>query len=835
MEKDNRDKNNRLLNLNKLVAEMNDEVKAHGNIISSLEQELQDTEKEARTKESSLEHNLATLEEHITNLRSHLDIANENNSHTAEENRALKETVTNLEKTLTDLKQHEAWSWEHIGNLEKRITEYGNELSTLYSSKSWKIGSLLGKVVNKAAPQGTIRRKVINKTYKLGASCYKALKLVKKPREVQSVQEQDPTIPKYMELPYFQKPMVSIVIPVYNQYGFTMKCIESIKNCSGNITYEVILADDKSTDATVNIKKTVKNLTVVRNRKNLRFLLNCNKAAKKVKGKYILFLNNDTVVKDNWLEPMISLMEKDKTIGMTGAKLVYPNGMLQEAGGIIWKDASGWNFGHSQNPDAPEYNYVKEVDYISGACIALPTKLWKEIGGFDKRFVPAYYEDTDLAFEVRKRGLKVVYQPLSVVVHFEGVSNGTDLSSGQKQYQVVNREKFVEKWKDVLVNHFDNACHVFYAQDRSANKKTVLFIDHYVPFYDQDAGSRVVYGYLKLLVDMGYNVKFIGDNFCNHEPYTTELQQMGIEVLYGSYYAEHWQEWSVQNKDYIDFIVLSRPHISEKYIDFFKENLSAKIIYYGVDLHCLRLMREYELTKNKESHEASDFWRKVEFNLMNKADVSITLSSYEKEYMLENGCKKEVMVTPMYCFDDLDRVKIDTSDRKNILFVGGFGHPPNEDAVLWFMKNVWKFIKGAIPECKFHIVGSKPTEKIKALASDDVIIEGYVDDNRLDEFYRNCKVAVVPLRYGAGVKGKVLEAMHKGIGLVSTRIGLEGLEDVDKYTKAYNNARKFAAAVIELYNNEDLLRTNMTNNLEFLKNHMSVEIGKEVFSKLFSK
>ncbi|MBQ3033883.1 MAG: glycosyltransferase family 4 protein [Deferribacterales bacterium] len=203
--------------------------------------------------------------------------------------------------------------------------------------------------------------------------------------------------------------------------------------------------------------------------------------------------------------------------------------------------------------------------------------------------------------------------------------------------------------------------------------------------------------------------------------------------------------------------------------------------------------------------------------------------------MLENGCKKEVMVTPMYCFDDLDRVKIDTSDRKNILFVGGFGHPPNEDAVLWFMKNVWKFIKGAIPECKFHIVGSKPTEKIKALASDDVIIEGYVDDNRLDEFYRNCKVAVVPLRYGAGVKGKVLEAMHKGIGLVSTRIGLEGLEDVDKYTKAYNNARKFAAAVIELYNNEDLLRTNMTNNLEFLKNHMSVEIGKEVFSKLFSK
>jgi GT2 family glycosyltransferase/ubiquinone/menaquinone biosynthesis C-methylase UbiE len=277
-------------------------------------------------------------------------------------------------------------------------------------------------------------------------------------------------------------PQVSIIIPVYNQWNYTYACLKSIlENTNSNISYEIIIADDMSTDQTININNYVENITIIRDGQNRGFLLNCNNAAKQAQGKYIFFLNNDTNVQTNWLRTLVELMENDESIGMAGSKLVYPDGRQQEAGGIIWNDASGWNYGRLDDPEKPEYNYVKEVDYISGAAIMIRSDLWKQIGGFDERYVPAYFEDSDLAFEIRNHGYKVVLQPKSVIIHFEGISHGTDVKSGVKSYQVKNKEKFIDKWQHILMkDHFNNADHVFFARDRSKNKKTILVIDHYI-------------------------------------------------------------------------------------------------------------------------------------------------------------------------------------------------------------------------------------------------------------------------------------------------------------------------------------------------------------------
>lgn len=334
-------------------------------------------------------------------------------------------------------------------------------------------------------------------------------------------------------IPSHEKPDVSIVIPVYNRFDYTYSCLQHIAANSGSVSYEVILADDHSTDETKEAEKLISGIKVIHNQNTKGFLMNCNHAAAHAKGCFLMFLNNDTHVQKNWLQPLLDIM-KDESVGMTGSKLIYNRETLQEAGGIIWKDGSACNYGNRKSPTNPAYNYVKDVDYISGASILIRRTLWDEIGGFDTRFAPAYYEDVDLAFEVRKRGYRVVYQPLSVVVHFEGISNGRSLRSGQKHYQVINQKKFYEKWKGVLAaENMRQKQHVFLARDRSREKKHILVIDRHVPFYDKNARDGRIDRALQQHIKKGYHVTLIGDDGTAYEPYTTRLRQMGIEVWAG--------------------------------------------------------------------------------------------------------------------------------------------------------------------------------------------------------------------------------------------------------------------------------------------------------------
>lgn len=657
------------------------------------------------------------------------------------------------------------------------------------------------------------------------------------PMEVEANQIQEKRFEEYEKLtfPTAEEPKVSIVIPVYNQFAYTYNCLDSIlKNSGENISYEIIIANDCSTDDTVRLQEVAENIRIVTNKENLRFLKNCNRAASYANGEYILFLNNDTQVQENWLEPLVQLIESKDDIGMVGSKLIYADGTLQEAGGIIWKDASAWNYGNRQNPSDPEYNYVKEVDYISGAAIMIRASLWQKIGGFDERFAPAYYEDTDLACEVRQHGYKVMYQPLSAVVHFEGISNGTDLSSGQKAYQVENQKKFYEKWKDVLAEeNYENAQHVFLAKDRSSKKKTLLMVDHYVPMYDKDAGSRCMFYYLNLFVKMGYNVKFIGDNFFKHEPYTTTLQQMGIEVLYGNYYYANWKDWLRTNGEYIDYAFLSRPHISIKYIDPVREYTDAKIIYFGHDLHYLREMREYELNGNEQAYKDSKEWKKTEMELMRKADVSYYLSKVELEEIAKVDDTLHVRRVPINIYDNIPEIDYNAERRQDIIFVGGFGHPPNIDAVKWLGEEIMPKVWAKNPDITLHVVGSKPPQEIRAFDSEHMIIHGFVSDEDLEEMYRNVKLAIVPLRYGAGIKGKIIEGMMRGIPMVTTSIGIEGIEGAENIAKISDKAEELATYIAELYDNTADLEKIAKEEHQYIIDNYSVKNAVEILGKDF--
>ena len=626
------------------------------------------------------------------------------------------------------------------------------------------------------------------------------------------------------------EPLVSIIIPVYNEFSYTYACLQSILEYTKGIPYEVILGDDCSSDLTKDIDQVVSHIKIVRNTENMRFLKNCNQAATQAVGKYLVLLNNDTMVQEGWLSALLSIMESQEKVGLVGSKLVYAGGVLQEAGGIIWRDASGWNYGRGKNPLSSEYNYVKEVDYISGAAIMVRKSLWDQIGGFDERYAPAYYEDSDLAFEVRKAGYKVVYQPASVVIHYEGISNGADITTGQKSYQQRNQKIFFEKWKDVLEKeHFENAKDFFLARDRSRDQKHILVVDHHVPFYDQDAGGKTTYMYLKLFVKLGLKVTFIGADYYRHEPYATELMDMGIKVLYGNWYYENWSSWIKENGHYFDYAYLNRPHIAVEYMDIIKANSKAKIIYYGHDLHFLRELREYEISQDKNLLRSSQAWKKKEFALFKKADVIHVVGSYEQSYLQKEFADKPVRNLPIFIYDGPKaNVCKDFKKRRDILFVGGFGHPPNTDAVLWFAREIFPEILTKYPDMKWYIVGSKPPKEVEDLASPNIVVTGFLTDEELEKRYNESRLAVVPLRYGAGVKGKVIEAAYYQIPVITTPIGAEGIPNEENALIVSQNVDEFASNIVNLYEDWTALEEISEGEAQLIREEYSWEKAREV-------
>jgi|GEM_PF-879284 polysaccharide pyruvyl transferase CsaB len=653
------------------------------------------------------------------------------------------------------------------------------------------------------------------------------------------VSERTPAEVPYGTLTFKQPehPLVSIIVPVHNQWKYTYTCLASVLKNSGDVCYEVILADDCSIDQTVDASRWVENITIVRNQTALGFLKNCNNASTRAVGTYLVFLNNDTIVQKDWLKPLVDLMDGDGTIGLAGSKLIFPDGRLQEAGGIVWKDGTARNYGRSDDPDKPEYNYVKEVDYISGAAVMVRRTLWEEIGGFDETFSPAYYEDTDLAFEARKRGYKVVLQPKSAVIHFEGMSHGTDLGSGIKSYQGANQKRFVSKWKRTLMEMQCEANQdVFHARDRSQSRKTMLVIDNSVPDYDKLAGSRTMFQYLKLFIQMGFNVKFIDNNYVQYgvkyQPYTSVLEQLGIEVLSGPWYRDNWKTWIKEHGRAFDYVYLHKAHPSIEYIDIVQKATKARIIYNCADFHYLRRLRQYKITKDPNDLKEAREYRRIEFYLFDKSDIVFTYSEHEEFILSKKMPHKKVYVTPIFFYDEEFPLGVNNEfeSRKDLTFVGGFSHTPNIDAVQWFVNEVFPRVLEKSSDIKLNIIGSNPPDEILRLRSEHINVTGFVPDEKLEEYYSTSRIVIAPIRFGAGVKGKIIEAIAHGIPLVTTSVGVEGIHDLDGAACIANREDEFVGHILDTYYDKEKWSDVQRRQIKYANKHLTMKYAKDLLA-----
>lgn len=697
----------------------------------------------------------------------------------------LRDTVASLEARVADAERRSA-------ELETRNAELAEQNSALVQRAVRKYRGVLERV----APRGTGRRDVYE------------LALGRDPRPVTTAEHVD-TGP--LPVPRSERPRVSVVVPVHGEWAHTRQCLRFLGGHRVSVPFEVIVVDDASPDDSAEKLAACEGVRLVRTERNLGFVGACNLGAEHARGEHLFFLNNDAEVTESWLDTLMDTMDSDERIGLVGAKLVYPDGRLQECGSIVWSDGSGWNVGRFGAPDAAEHSVLRDVDYCSGAALLVRTGLFRELGGFDTRYAPAYYEDTDLAFAVRAAGYRTVVQPQAVVVHHEGASNGTDVSGGVKKHQELNRQVFAEKWARTLAaEHLPEATtrNLWMARHRGTHGHfgpIVLVKDHQVPRPDFDSGSVRMRRVLEQLVGLGARVVFMPANHARLEPYTTDLQRIGVTVLPE---PQLQQAFLTEVGSRITLALLSRPQVAWSLVEELRTTAPDCVIAYDtVDVHFLRLERQAELAEAEGDVDGGRALRRkafasrqMEIGLVRSCDVTLVVSDAEQRLL--SGIAPDADVRVLSNVHDTGGPSARPAGRANVLFVGGFDHPPNIDAVTWAAREVMPLVRERCPEAVLHVVGSNPTDEVLRLDGDGVEVHGWVAD--LEPVYAAARVTVAPLRFGAGVKGKVGESLGAGVPVVGTTVAVEGMRLTDgQDVLIADDARGLAAGIVRLLTDDE--------------------------------
>jgi GT2 family glycosyltransferase/glycosyltransferase involved in cell wall biosynthesis len=629
------------------------------------------------------------------------------------------------------------------------------------------------------------------------------------------------------------EPVVTIVIPVHGKWDFTRRCLESIEAARSDVPFEVVVVDDASPDDTADRVAACPGVRLVRAPRNLGFVGACNLGAKSVRSALTVFLNNDTEVTHGWLDALVDAAHGDPRVGLVGAKLVNPDGTLQECGGIIWRDGSGWNYGRGGPASGPLVDVRRRVDYCSGAAVLVRTELFRDLGGFDQRYSPAYYEDTDLAFGIRSLGYHTIVEPTAVVVHHEGVSHGKDTSSGVKRFQELNRLTFAAKWVDEL-EHRPLAASpgAVWRWRQHAPRGLVMVVDHAVPRPDHDSGSVRMAKILELLVELGYGVVFLPFNGDAPEPYTSHLGRKGVTVLSD---PGRQQQFLAEAADHLSLAFLSRHHVAYRYLEHLRKHApQCRIVYDTVDLHHVRLLRQAELEADASPvqgalrREAATM-RELEVSLTRIVDTTLVVSEMEREVLLEAVPGADIRV--LSNVHDPRPGAPDPGARSRILFVGSFDHPPNRDAVEWMCHAVMPIVRQRVPGSVLTVVGSNPPAGLADELGEAADFRGWVED--LDPYYQAARVVVAPLRFGAGVKGKVGESVARGVPTVVTPVGLEGMHlRPEVEVLVAESAEDFAGAVVRLLFDDDVWRTLAINGPDAIARQFSSVVAAKTLATL---
>lgn len=352
----------------------------------------------------------------------------------------------------------------------------------------------------------------------------------------------------------------------------------------------------------------------------------------------------------------------------------------------------------------------------------------------------------------------------------------------------------------------------FDINDFTFSKKNVLIIDEIIPEFNKDSGSRRLTEIIKLLLKNNISVFLVADlkQYKYKSNYIQKFIDLGVNVYQPSIDNKGrlvTKEVFIQRiSSKMNVAWLHRPMVFNKFHALIKAaNPNVRLVFDMVDFHYVRLLREYELSGNPTLKAEAEKFLKIELENCKLADTVIAISKTDKHLLKQhfNASEKVVLISNIHQHIDKDSDFIGFENRKDILFVGSFRHDPNNDAVKYLKQIIMPLVWQTLPDVKVNIVGSYITEDIKVLASTRFNLLGFVDN--INVTLNAAKLFVAPLRFGAGIKGKIGQSLEHSLPLVTTDVGAEGFDfENQQEIMIANSAEEIAHKIVALYTNKAL-------------------------------
>ncbi|MBU8544285.1 MULTISPECIES: methyltransferase domain-containing protein [Roseomonadaceae] len=630
--------------------------------------------------------------------------------------------------------------------------------------------------------------------------------------------------------PAVDAPAVSIIIPAYRGLDDLRACLQSlVATREAGPSFEVVVVDDDPANPVLPEIPESPGLLRLANTENLGFLHSCNRGAALARGRHLCFLNSDTLVQSGWLAALVEVAETVPRAGLVGGMLLNRDGTIQDAGWRILGNGWGHPIGRDASAEDGAYTYRRPVDCVTGACFLLSRAVFDALEGFDAHYAPAFYEEFDLAFRARAMGLSVIYEPRCRVVHLGSASYGAE---ARDRLSAANHAKFTARFAEVLRKHPWDRGDEFELRHAAGEGPLLLVADNSVPRPDRHAGDVTIFRYLELMATAGWRVVFAPMDGLAEGPAAEALETRGIELVRAPQTAE---DWLAAHGRHLDAVWLARPEVAQRLIGPVRAHGTAMLAYYTHDLHHQRMRREAELRDDAVLHAEADRMEAIETAIFREVDRVTTPSEAEAAIIRALVPGREVVAIPPYFFEDGEIRAHDPAHfagLRDVVFVGGFPHTPNVDAALLLANEIMPQIWQEEPEARLVLVGYAPPPEVLSLAGPRVLVTGQVP--LVEPYLAAARLNLAALRYGAGVKGKVVQALQNGVPVVTTAVGAEGIDlEAGRDALVEQTSTGLAAAALALFRDPERCAALSEAGAALVRRRFSRSAGRRAAAAVF--